>query len=167
MPFRLTSTALLAALTVLFTVGCSQDKNVYYSSEYSPKTITVIDVADRTELWRYELPVGQRLTTQFNSYDSEVPGGYPTEMSWETHEYSSALTLHNLGGKGESVDNGLVDLPGRSVTTIVSVRETPEFAPTDDGLMLSEDDNEPLPVPDVDIDAEDAPEEAVEEAPAG
>ncbi len=83
-PVLLAALTLAAAALALPLGGCytSQDKYPFTSTTWSPKTVVLIDTRTEEELWRYDAPVGTKLTLRFFSGDEDNLI-YPDEMRWE------------------------------------------------------------------------------------
>ncbi len=62
--------------------GFSEDRFTYESTEWSPKTVELIDTRTDQTLWSIDIPVGQKLTMQFETaYDNDNTE-YPERMKW-------------------------------------------------------------------------------------
>ncbi len=124
--------AALAAVTVIG--GCavpgsweggsrvSDDKHVYVSRPYEPKTISVVNTATGETIWTVEIPVGEQLIVRFydNKHDDPIMSA---NMRWEiTEETTDFRRMTNL-----------MTVPGRDFRRIdMELRDTPEFPPAAD-----------------------------------
>ncbi len=59
----------------------SQDKHVYVSREWEPKTITVVDTRTGEVFWTHELPVGRKLVMRFRAGKND-DALMPDELHW-------------------------------------------------------------------------------------
>lgn len=60
----------------------SQDKHVYVSREWEPKTITVVDTRTGEVFWSHELPVGRKLVMRFKTNKKSSDALMPDELHW-------------------------------------------------------------------------------------
>lgn len=123
--------AMACGLGVLSGCYSSQDRSVYESRTWSPKTVVLVDSRTEEELWRYDLPVGARLTINFYKGDADNLL-YPDEMRWKARS--------TIGTSFK--DAGEVPCPPEGVRRLdMYLRPAPEY-PKPDAPPA-----EPLPLP--------------------
>ncbi len=126
----LTLATLVAGLTL---GGCgykpggksiSLDEFTYISEPYNPITLSLIDTRTGEVFWEYEIPVGKQLTIRFFPNKEPSNAYTPDLMRWELFDKPT--------GHGGLRNTMLV--PPSSVRIIkYDRRDTPEFAPADNG----------------------------------
>jgi len=100
-------------------IGVSLDAYTYLSSEYEPKTVTIIDTRSGQAIWSYDVPVGKELVFRFYPKHDDGNYTYPDMMRWDLWD----------GGRqfGEPTQKFLV--PTASARKIdVRLRPVPEYA---------------------------------------
>jgi hypothetical protein len=130
----------LASTTLLSLGGCwagglseggdhvSNDKFVYVSDSYSPKTISLIDTRTKQPIWTGDIPVGQQMVVKFRRGRLAAQGeSMPDTMLWgltRAHGY----TVHNL--------NSIPCPPAAARRIEFSLRPTPEFPTANAGDLI-------------------------------
>lgn len=68
--------------------GYSSDTFTYISTEYSPKTVSLIDTRTGQTVWSYELPVGRQLVLEFIKGDPNAVADHlnPDTLRWDDWE---------------------------------------------------------------------------------
>lgn len=125
--------------------GCyaSNDRYTYDSRTWSPKTVVLVDNRTEEELWRYDVPVGAKLTLRFFGGDEDNLR-FPDELRWEVK--STIGTSFN--------DKGEIPCPPEEVRRVDwYLRPAPEY-PRPDAPAA-----EPAPLP----DPEPTPEEPADD----
>jgi hypothetical protein len=122
--------------------GFSNDRFTYESTTMSPKSVALVDIRTEQTIWSIDVPVGQKLTMQFDSViDGENPV-YPDVMKWVVQP----IRLNSWRGSQEIL------VPGPEARLIeLSLRPTPEY-PGDFAAMPEEPAFEPV---DIEPDADD------------
>jgi hypothetical protein len=106
----------------------SNDKFVYVSDSYSPKTITLIDTRTKQPVWTGDIPVGQQMVVKFRQGRLAAQGdSMPDTLLWG---------LTRAGGYSASNLNSVPCPPAAARRLEMSVRPTPEM-PTGDHYALT------------------------------
>lgn len=108
--------------------GFSNDRFTWESTAWSPKTIELVDTRNEQTLWSIDIPVGQKLTVNFD--DRSRPNRdavYPDRMEWVVQP----ITRNSWAGKQEMLvppaDARLLEMTLRSSPELPSVTAgTPE-----------------------------------------
>ncbi|MEO1008609.1 MAG: hypothetical protein AAFX79_08585 [Planctomycetota bacterium] len=128
----------LCAALMLGVAGCaSYNRETYESTTWSPKSFSLVDTRDGSELWAFDLPVGSTITIDFNSGDSDNLT-YPMEMEWK---------VRYPGGDTER--GSMATPPNGTARLDMTLREAPEY-PRE---RAPRGDLQPLPEP----EAQDEP----------
>lgn len=126
-PHRYPSALLLA---LLFLAGCALHSpsgsllsrpggsHTYYSSELSPKTVTLTDLRTSDVLFSLDIPAGKQLTFDFIEGDGNDPVYAPDTMRWD---------LWDIGARFGFMQNSLSVPPAGSRHIAVSLRSGPEY----------------------------------------
>lgn len=97
----------------------SNDKFVYISDSYSPKTISLIDTRTKQPIWSGDIPVGQQMVVKFRQGRLAAQGdSMPDTMLWGLTR-AGGYTAHNL--------NSLPCPPAAARRLEMSIRPTPEM----------------------------------------
>ena len=87
---RKTAFACLLAAVACFAGACSDDRHVFYSDPYSPKTVMLRDTLAHHVIWSKDVPVYHTLTIDLDHPGEDMPwkvGKTPaTKMSWWLHD---------------------------------------------------------------------------------
>ncbi len=99
--------------------GFSTKSYTYESTEYSPKSVTLIDTRTSQAIWTYDVPVGRKLV--FKIYPGAEDGNYlyPDLMKWDVWE----IDRHY----GDPMQRFLVP-PENALKVDWRLRPVPEFA---------------------------------------
>jgi hypothetical protein len=102
--------------------GNSADAFTYVSTEYQPKTISLVDTRTGQTVWSYELPVGRQLNMQFFRGDSNTAADFlnPDTMTWDD---VPAKTYFGLARQRLAVP------PATARRIDVALRPSPELTP--------------------------------------
>jgi len=69
--------------------GFSEDRFTYASTEWSPKTVELIDTRNGQTMWSVDVPVGQKLTLNFDKVYEPEDSGFPDRMKWVIQKIES------------------------------------------------------------------------------
>ena len=113
-------------VALVLTLGaCSQDKHVFRSTVFSPKTIELRDMVSRRVIWSKEVPVGYELVLDFDTPYEKAPFRIgtepPTKLTWHMKRVETDLP--------STIEKGKVKLPGVNVIMEVTIRDVPEYPP--------------------------------------
>jgi hypothetical protein len=74
----------------------SNDKHVYVSTSWQPKTVTLLDTRSGEKVASWDIPVGKKLAMQFYDGKNQDDPMYPTLLRYEIMPASQeGGTLHN------------------------------------------------------------------------
>ena len=102
----------------------SQDEFTYISEPFLPITLQLIDTRTGEVFWEYEIPVGKQLTFRFFPNKEPKNAYTPDLMRWELFDKPT--------GHG-GLRNTMLVPPSTARRVDYFTRETPEFAPADNG----------------------------------
>ncbi len=109
--------------------GFSNDRFVYVSRTWSPKTVTVIDTRTGEQVWTLDVPVGRQLVVDFEA--GKNPGEYmPDTMHWRVMQ---------AGKKSGDLTSTIPAPPSHARRVELSLRPAPE---TVDTILSSGDEPE-------------------------
>ena len=115
-------TLVAVALTL---AACSQDRHVFRSTVFSPKTVEVRDMVSRRVIWTKDVPVGYQLVMDFDTPYEMAPyrigTNPPTELTWYIARSESDVP--------RKIEKGKLRLPGVNVIIDVTLRPVPEYPP--------------------------------------
>ena len=118
---RRTAFACLLVAVGCFAGACSDDRHVFYSNPYSPKTVMLRDTMARQVIWSKIVPVYHTLTIDLDHPGESMPwkvGKIPaTKMSWWLHDEVTK----------KRISAGKVALGGTPVMLDVDIRDVPEY----------------------------------------
>ena len=96
----------------------SNDKHVYLSTEWQPKTVKLLDTRNGEMMTSWEVPVGKQLCIQFFQTLNKDDPLYPSIMKWE---------IMKAGRTGGTLSNSM-PVPGQSARRLdVELRPVPEY----------------------------------------
>ena len=98
----------------------SLDQHTYISTEWSPKTVTLVDVRTLEEIWSADVPVGQKLVIRFYPNKSKDNIHNPDAMRWQIYPAGQTASL---------LDNQMPVPAPESRRIEWELRAVPEYAP--------------------------------------
>ncbi|MCA9278318.1 MAG: hypothetical protein H6815_06635 [Phycisphaeraceae bacterium] len=127
---RLSCVAMLCAGAAVPMTGCvysgyreggnmiSNDRHVYVSRAWEPKTVSLVDSRTGETVWTYEVPVGQKLVVQFFKGKKDAAPQFPDIMRWGVFDDDAT---------GGSLSNTIA-VPGQDARRLEWVmRAAPEY----------------------------------------
>jgi hypothetical protein len=122
----------IAGLALLALPGCwyvgwheggdlgSNDKHVYISTAWQPKTVTLIDTRSGEKLASWDVPVGKQLAIQFFDAQNKDDAVFPTIMRYD---------IMDAGREGGTL-NSSMPAPGPDARRLDwELRPVPEYPP--------------------------------------
>jgi len=98
----------------------SLDQHTYESTEFSPKTVRLVDVRTLEEIWSVDVPVGHKLVVRFYPNKSDDNIHNPDAMRWRIYPATQLSAM---------LDNSM-PVPGPEARRLEwEIRSTPEYAP--------------------------------------
>ena len=95
----------------------SIDQHVYVSETFAPKTVTLRDVRDGSEVWSVDVPVNRKLVVNFQTAKYESDALMPDVMEWDVVGVRETSDLPNV-----------LAVPPEGVRRLeVTLRDSPEF----------------------------------------
>ncbi len=124
--------AMLLLLGALLMPGCmSQDKHMFRSTIYEPKTVELIEPHSGQVIWQRDIPVGWDLVINLDRKDQPEQFGIryvrntpPEKVRWEMYKTDEKNVTPRM-----SLKIGEDDLPGVFVNIRMRLRPAPEFPP--------------------------------------
>lgn len=129
---RLSCISLLAASAAATISGCvytgyreggnmvSNDRHVYVSRTWEPKTVSLVDSRSGETVWTYEVPVGEKLVVQFFKGKKDAAPQFPDIMRWGVVDDEAT---------GGSLSNTIA-VPGSDARRLEwTMRQVPEYPP--------------------------------------
>lgn len=122
----------LAGLTLLALPGCwyagwheggdmkSDDKHVYISTTYQPKTVVLIDSRSGDKIASWDVPVGKQLAMQFFDGQNKDDPVMPSILKWE---------IMPAGTEGGTLRNSIPAPPKEARMLDMRLRDGPEYPP--------------------------------------
>jgi hypothetical protein len=98
----------------------SLDQHTYVSTEWSPKTVSLVDVRSLEEIWSVDVPVGQKLVIRFYPNKSKDNIHNPDVMRWSMYPATQTSDL---------LDNQMPVPAPQSRRIEWELRAVPEYAP--------------------------------------
>ena len=125
-------TSVMLIVAALSLAACSQDRHVFRSTVFSPKTIAVRDMVSRRVIWSKDVPVGYKLVMDFDSPYEIAPfrigSNPPKTLTWNINRIEPGTLPHILDTLLKS-KKGKLSLPGVNIIIDVTLRPVPEYPP--------------------------------------
>ena len=154
--------SVMLIVVALSLVACSQDRHVFRSTVFSPKTIAVRDMVSHRVIWSKDVPVGYKLVMDFDSPYEMAPfrigSNPPKTLTWKINRIEPGTLPHILDTLLKS-KKGKLSLPGVNIIIDVTLRPVPEYPP---GYSPDPPENEAKPTP---LPVTEAPVSPVEDMP--
>lgn len=118
--------ASVCLLAVLVFAGCSQDRHVYRSTSYAPKSVSIVSIETGNTLWTKNIPIGEQLLLDFSrngkgGEEYSSPNTPADKVIWETWTLDAIARYGSKMKGGKKTDNGKLDLPGQAIIIKVDI----------------------------------------------
>ena len=144
--------------------GYSFDRHEFLSTYDRPMTIVLERRSDGQELWRKDIPVGQRLVMEFGRESDDTREG--VTMGLESHMPADWVTWELVDDPNSWMDNELanrVELDGEPIRMRMVIRQTKETMTAANVMPAVQGDPVETIQPVETIETTPVPEESVEE----